>query len=362
MLKKATALLLAGLSAATWTGCGTTSSHYVFVTLPSANQIAVYREDPNSGILTVLLNSPFAAGKAPEAVLLHPSGKYLYVANSGEDDISLFSIAPSTGILTEVSRTSTGGLTPLYMALDPTGGFLYVVNVLSAPSSDLSVFQVASDGTLTPTSPRPYPLGVTANSMALAPSGSFIFIGAEQGQQQGVVAVYPLSGGVLQAPVGAFTTAAGTIPNGLVVDSKGAFLYATNGLGGNSIAEFSIGAGGVLTPLAGSPLGEPSGVTSPASLIIDPSGKYLYIANQGTNNLGAYSVGTGGGLTILTLSPFSTVKQPTALAADPNGKYLMVGGQSGSLEVFLLNTGNGTLGEVASYSPGGFPSSIAVLQ
>jgi 6-phosphogluconolactonase len=357
MLKKATALLLVGLSAATWTGCGATSSHYVFATIPSVNQIRVYREDPNSGILTELLNSPFAAGKAPEAVLLHPSGKYLYVANSGENDISLFSIAPSTGILTEVSRTSiVGGLTPLYMALDATGGFLYVVNVLSAPSSNLSVFQVASDGTLTPASPRPYPLGVTATGMALAPSGNFIFIGSVLGQ----VAVYPLTAGVLGAPVGAFTTAVGTIPTGLAVDSKGAYLYATNGNGGNSISAFSIGAGGVLSLLAGSPLGEPSGVTSPVSLIIDPSGKYLYVANQGSNNLGAYSIGTDGGLTILTLSPFSTVKQPTSLAADSNGKYLLVGGQSGSLEVFLLNTGNGTLGEVATYTPGGLPSSIAV--
>jgi 6-phosphogluconolactonase len=357
MLKKATALLLVGLSAATWTGCTTTSSHYVFAAIPANNTIAVYREDPNSGILTVLLNSPFAAGKAPEAVLLHPSGKYLYVANSGEDDISLFSIAPSTGILTELSRTSTGGLTPLYMALDPTGGFLYVVNVLSAPSSDLSVFQVASDGTLTPTN-APYSLGVTATSMALAPSGNFIFIGSVLGQ----VAVYPLSGGVPGAPVGAYTTSVGTIPTALVVDSKGANLYATNGNGGDSISQFSIEPSGVLMQVAGSPVGEPSGVTSPVSLIIDPSGKYLYVANQGTNNLGAYSIGSDGGLTILTLSPFSTVKQPTSLAADPNGKYLLVGGQSGSLEVFLLNSGNGTLGEVASYSPGAFPSSVAVLQ
>jgi len=356
MLKKATALLLMGLSAATWTGCTTTSSHYVFAAIPANNTIAVYREDPNSGILTALLNSPFAAGKAPEAVLLHPSGKYLYVANSGEDDISLFSIAPSTGILTEVSRTSTSGLTPLYMALDATGGFLYVVNDLSAPSSNLSVFQVASDGTLTLTN-SPYPLGVTARSMALAPSGNFIFIGSELGQ----VAVYPLSSGVLQPPVGAFTTAVGTIPTGLAVDSKGAYLYVAND-DGNSISAFSIGAGGALAQLPGSPLGEPSGVTSPVALIIDPSGKYLYVANQGTNNLGAYSIGSDGGLTILTLSPFSTVKQPTSLAADPNGKYLLVGGQSGSLEVFLLNSGNGTLGEVASYSPGAFPSSIAVLQ
>jgi|SRR5579863_10544145 len=366
MLKKATALLVAGLSAATWTSCGTTSSHYVYATLPSANEIAVLREDPNSGTLTTLLNSPFATGQAPESVLLHPSGSSLYVANSAEDTISLFSIAPSTGILTEVSRTPTGGLTPLFMAMDKANSFLYVAN---AVDGTLSAFSFASDGTLTPVGGSPFTLNVVAFGMALSPSGNFLFLGTERqtgpGIEQGQIAVFSLSGGV-PAAVGEFPTSVNTIPNGLVVDSTGTYLYATNGNGGNSISEFTITSTGALQQFPDSPLGE-SGVSAPVALLIDPSGKYLYVANQGSSNsssgnLAAYSIGTGGGLTILTLSPFSTVKQPTSLAADPNGKYLMVGGQSGSLEVFLLNTGNGTLGEVATYSPGGFPSSIAVLQ
>src|SRR5271170_7452595 len=147
MLKKATALLVVSLSAATWISCGTSSNHYLYATLPSTNQIVVYREDPNSGVLTKLLNSPFNTGLAPQAILLHPSGKYLYAANSGEDDISLFSIAPSTGIITEVSRTPLGAsaLTPVLMAMDAAGGYLYVAN---ATSGSLSVLSFAADGTL----------------------------------------------------------------------------------------------------------------------------------------------------------------------------------------------------------------------
>ncbi|MGA9979472.1 MAG: beta-propeller fold lactonase family protein [Candidatus Sulfotelmatobacter sp.] len=363
MLKKATALLIVVLSAATWISCGATSSHYVFTTLPSANQIAVFREDPNSGVLTTLLNSPFTAGQAPEAILLHPSGKYLYVANSAEDDISLFSIAQSTGIITEVSRTLLGkdAQTPVLMAMDAKGGYLYVAN---ATSGSLSILSFASDGTLS--APTTTFLGVKPTGMALSPSGSFLFIAAAvpNGQtQNGQIEVWSLAAGV-PTVVGLFPTVANTTPTGLVVDSTGTYLYCVNGSGGNSISEFTIGAGGILTQLP--TLGE-SGVSAPVALLIDPSGKYLYVANQGSSNsssgnLGAYSIGSDGGLTILTLSPFTTVKQPTSLAADPNGNYLMVGGQGGSLEVFLLDPGNGTLGEVATYSPGGFPSSIAILQ
>jgi 6-phosphogluconolactonase len=365
MLKKATALLVVVLSAATWISCGSSSSHYVFTTLPSANEIAVFREDPNSGTLTKLLNSPFDTGLAPEAILLHPSGKYLYVANSGEDDISLFSIAPSTGIITEVSRTplGTSALTPVLMAMDATNGYLYVAN---ATSGSLSVLSFASDGTLS--TPATTFLGVKPTGMVLSPSGNFIFIGAAvpSGQtQNGEVEVWSLAAGV-PTLVGLFPTAANTTPGGLVVDSTGTYLYCANGAGGNSISEFTIGSGGILTQFPNSPLGE-SGVSAPVSLLIDPSGKYLYVANQGSassasGNLAAYSIGSGGALTILTLSPFTTVKQPTSLAADPNGKYVMVGGQGGSLEVFLLDPSNGTLGEVATYTPGGFPSSIAILQ
>jgi 6-phosphogluconolactonase len=366
MLKKATALLVVGLSAATWISCGATSSHYVFTTLPSTNQIAVLREDPNSGVLTTLLNSPFTAGLAPQAILVHPSGKYLYVANSAEDDISLFSIAQSTGIITEVSRTPTGGLSPVLMAVDKTGGFLYVLNAIQA---SLSIFSFASDGALTAIPGSPFFLGVSPTGMALAPAGNFIFIGTAIPSAQiesGQIEVFSLSAGLPPRLVGLFPTGSNSTASGLVVDSTGSFLYCANGAGGNSISEFSIAAGGILSPLSGSPLGE-SGVSAPVALLIDPSGKYLYVANQGSSssaagNLAAYSIGSDGGLTILALSPFTTVKQPTSLAADPNGKYLMVGGQAGSLEVFLLDPGNGTLGEVATYTPGGFPSSIAILQ
>jgi 6-phosphogluconolactonase (cycloisomerase 2 family) len=356
MLKKATALLVVSLSAATWTGCGTTSNHYVFASIPATNQVVVFREDPNSGVLTALANSPFAAGRAPQAVLLHPSGKYLYVANSGEGNISLFSIAPSTGILTEISRTNTGGTTPLLMAMDSAGSLLYVAD----PALEyLSVFSFASDGTLTSLSTTS--LGITPTGLALSP-GKFVFIGGSQGQV-GQVEVWGLNSGTPTTLVGLFPTSNNATASGLVVDSTGSNLFVANGNGSNSISEFSIGADGTLSQLPGFPLGEPSGTTSPVSLLIDPSGKYLYVANQGSNNLAAYSVVSGGGLTVLANSPFGTIKAPTSLAADPNGKYLMVGSQSGaSLEVFLLNSGNGTLGEVASYGTGGFPSSIAVLQ
>ena len=62
MLKKAAALFLAGVSLATWTSCGKVTNQYLFAAISGASQIGSYREDPNSGVLTLVTGSPFTAG------------------------------------------------------------------------------------------------------------------------------------------------------------------------------------------------------------------------------------------------------------------------------------------------------------
>ena len=125
MLQKALVLVFVVASIASCIGCGTTASHYVYTTIPATNQIIAYREDPNSGVLTQIAGSPYPVGDGAHSAVLHPSGKFLYVANPGqlEDDISLFTIA-SNGALTEVTpRTSIGvnASQPELLAMDPAG-------------------------------------------------------------------------------------------------------------------------------------------------------------------------------------------------------------------------------------------------
>jgi hypothetical protein len=86
MLKRAAELVLLCVSIAGWSGCGSTSSHYVFAT--SSNQVLAFREDPNSGVLTAISGSPFTAGNGARSAVLAPSKKFLYVANSGDNNIS----------------------------------------------------------------------------------------------------------------------------------------------------------------------------------------------------------------------------------------------------------------------------------
>jgi 6-phosphogluconolactonase len=89
--------------------------------------------DPATGRLTTLQTiSTRAAGatgtNTTAEVWVHPSGKFVYGSNRGDDNIVTYSIAPATGMISLVGHTSTQGMTPRSFTLDPAGAFLYAAN------------------------------------------------------------------------------------------------------------------------------------------------------------------------------------------------------------------------------------------
>lgn len=362
MVKRAAALFLVCASLATWVGCGPTSSDYMYVAIPGSNEIVIYREDPNSGILTQLVGSPILAGLAVQSLVIHPSGKFLYAANTAENDVSLFTIS-SGGGLTEITPRTVVGSAPNLIAMDAAGTFLYVGN---SGSKDLSVFSInASNGALTlvvQTSGQTAPIGLSPINMQVSPSGGVLYVtGAVSvgGISQGVIEAFSLTNGVLTVlPTSPYTT--GISPVGLAITPGGGFLYTANNQNGGSISEFTIIADGSLTQFANSPFGSP--YLGPFALQIDKSGTYVYVANQASSFVTGYSIGSDGSLAGLTTSPFATGADPSVLATDKAGKYLFVGNQkSPAIQSFSLDAGSGTLTSVATYTlSAGTPTSIAV--
>src|SRR6201997_2946223 len=127
MLKKAAALLLVCASAGICVSCGVTQGRLLYAAIPTSNELVVYREDPNSGALTQLVGSPIAAGSGVRALALHPSQKFLYAVNTGENDVSFFEVSTSGSLIEKTPRTVVGTAPPL-LAMDPSGNFLYVGN------------------------------------------------------------------------------------------------------------------------------------------------------------------------------------------------------------------------------------------
>jgi 6-phosphogluconolactonase len=367
MLQKALVLFLVLASIAGCIGCGSTSSHYVYATIPAANQIIAYREDPNSGVLTQISGSPYTVGEGAISLVLHPSGKFLYVANpgqggTGENDISLFTIA-SDGVLTEVlprASVAPNASQPQLLVMDPAGAFLYVMN---AGSSNISVFSIDSgSGVLTQVANSPFSIGALPLNMQLTPSGNFLYVSLAS-QPNGLIATFSVAGGQLSL-IG-ITSTAGINPYGLAINAGGTFLYAANDNGASSsISIFTIASSGALAEIQGSPIA--NGYSSPVAMIFDPSGKYLYVANQGSSNVAAYTIDSTG-LPVLTTSttttnPVTTEPSPSFLVADPTGKYLFVGNQGSGAGIQAFGVSSGSFTALSTYGVGNTPSSIAVVQ
>jgi DNA-binding beta-propeller fold protein YncE len=354
MLKKAGTLLLICASLATWISCGKTTNHFVYAAINASNEIYVFREDPNSGVLTQLSLSPIGAGVGIQTLLIHPSNKYLYASNSGEGDVSLFAIS-SDGALNEVLPRTPVGVGPTAMVMDSAGAYLYVAN---SGGNSVSVFSIGSGGALTPVGTQ-VPVGLSPLDMAIDPTGSILYI-TGNGTLGSEIQVFSLNAGVLTSTAGSpYQT--GTDPQGVVVSPSGANVYTAN-TNDDSVSEFT-SASGALTPVAGSPFGG-STFASPNSLYISKTGGFLCVTNKGSSNISVYAIASDGSLSVISASPFASVAAPSVIAGDPNGEYIFVGNQQAgqtAVQSFAVTASSGILTAIASYKLPGTATSIVVL-
>lgn len=364
MLQKALVLLFVVASIAGGVGCGSTSSHYLYTAVPVENQIIAYREDPNSGVITEIAGSPYSVGEGVNSLVAHPSGKYLYASNPGqggtvEDDISLI-LVNSDGTITESGRTSLApyASAPQLLVMDPAGAYLYVMNT---GSNNVSVFAISStNGGLTQVPNSPFNVGAQVLTMQLAPSGNFLYVSVAE-QSSGWVAAYSVTAG--QLALVDFEPTNGVNPYSMVINSAGTYLYAAN-YASNSLSVFAISSSGTLTLQAGTPLAD--GYDGPLSMIFDPSGNYLYVANQTSNNVSVYTINSDGLPAALnsstTTNAYGTENTPSFLAIDPGGKYLFVANEGGGAGIQGFEISNGTLTAVTINAIGNTPKSIAIVK
>lgn len=108
------------------------------------------------GVPTVLvwtvsaLPPGFSGQNTAAEIAVHPSGRFVYTSNRGHDSVAWFSVGEDGRRLELKGHVPTGGKTPRFIGLDPTGRYLLAAN---QDSHNVVVFQV-DDST-----GRPVPTG-----------------------------------------------------------------------------------------------------------------------------------------------------------------------------------------------------------
>jgi 6-phosphogluconolactonase len=130
------------------------SGKIVYVINEMGSTVVAYSYHPSDGAMAPtqkvsLLPGQFPGESTAAEVVLHPSGKFLYGSNRGDDSIAVFGVDPKTGTLTSIERVPTGGKTPRSFAIDPSGEWLVAAN---QDSNSVVVFRVNKEsGRLTAT-------------------------------------------------------------------------------------------------------------------------------------------------------------------------------------------------------------------
>jgi 6-phosphogluconolactonase (cycloisomerase 2 family) len=285
-----------------------------------------------------------------DAVTVDPSGKFVYVASSGDvwdidfGNISTYTINPTTGALTSTGTGGPGGDFPNSLAVDPSGKFAFAADGGTLPaggaggSSNVSMYTI--DGTTGAlTLMGTVSTGTGPDSVAVDPSGKFVYVTNEYDVPGGTGSVSMYT---LDATTGALTSigtiAAGTEPVSVVADPAGQFAYVAN-FQSNNVSMYSIDATtGALTSI-----GTIAAGTNPDSVAVDPAGKFAYVSNNGSNNVSMYTINsTTGALT--SVGMIAAGQFPTSVAVHPSGKFVYVTNYgSNTVSMYSIDATTGVL-------------------
>jgi 6-phosphogluconolactonase (cycloisomerase 2 family) len=288
--------------------------------------VSMYTINPTTGALASIGPPVSSQDASGNSVTVDPSGKFVYVANLGDDfstdgSVISYAINATTGALTstgDISGNCPGLCVPLSVAVDPSGKFAYVPNGDGENPTNVAMYTInATTGVLTSvgqTSVEDF-----AASVAVDPSGKFAYVATQSGTpgSAGSVSMFTINAttGAL-ASIG--TIAAGTNPVSVIVDPLGKFVYMANS-GSGDVSMYTINATtGALTSI-----GTVAAGTGPVSMAVDPSGKFVYVVNFNSNDVSMYTINaTTGALT--SIGTITTAQSPTSIAVHPSGKFAYV--------------------------------------
>jgi 6-phosphogluconolactonase (cycloisomerase 2 family) len=166
--------------------------------------------------------------------------------------------------------------------------------------------------------------------IVVAPSADFVYVNNDVAGASSVSAFSVGAGGALTpVPGSPFQTGGrGTgggffATNRITVCAVGNFLYASNA-GSNDVSAFAINpATGVLTAVPGSPFATGGTNDRGIGLAATPNNQFLYAMNSGSNNVTIFSIGSNGALTRVG-APVALNLQPDGEKVSPDGRFLVV--------------------------------------
>jgi 6-phosphogluconolactonase len=334
--------------------------------------IYVSRLDRESGQLSV----PELAAETvnPSFLAVHPSGEFLYAVNEVDEaggeragEASAFSIDRASGRLKLMNRSSSMGPGPCYLSLDRTGRHLLVANYVGG---SVAVLPVGEDGVLgLATSFVQHKGSGTPHAHSIDVDASNRFaLAADLGLDRVYVYRFDPSKGTLADGDPPFASIAeGAGPRHVALHPEGGFAYVLNELSMTLTAmryDPERGTLAAIQTLSSLPDGVEVGPGfSGAEVLVHPRGGFLYASNRGHDTIAVLAVDEDEG-TVELLEHVSTGgRTPRGFGIDPSGDYLLAANQdSDNVVVFRIEPGGGRLSPPRQTVEVGSPVAVAFVK
>jgi len=330
----------------------------------SSKGIYVYRFYEERG-RTAYLNEMDSVSN-PSYVTASADNKFVYSVNEGpQGGVSAFTFNANTGKMVLINKQPTQGADPCHILEDKEQRNLFVANY---SSGSLAVFPVNKDGSIGQLSQliqdegssvvKDRQQGPHVHNAILSENEKYLLY-TDLGTDKVNIMRYKASKNPPLTPADpAFVSVkAGNGPRHMVFSADYKYLYLVQEIGG-VINTYNYD-NGKLTQVQSVDMLTPAmkGNIGSAAIKLSPDGRFLYASNRGNaNEIVQYEINPENGqLTFVARTP-TLGKGPRDFSIDPSGKFLLVANQnSDNIFVYRLDPATGKILNVISHLDIGSP-------
>ncbi|MGO9469905.1 MAG: lactonase family protein [Isosphaeraceae bacterium] len=328
-------------------------------------------------------------GTSPSCLALNTSGTRLYSANETdragadkEGTVSAFAINRADGKLELLNTVRSGGAGPTFVSVHPSGRFVLVANYFGGSIAVLPILAggrlaAATDikndaGKLGPTRAANAPPGSFAKSghdrthahmIQSDPAGRFV-LHVDLGLDKIFVWKFDDQKGVLApSEPPAVSLPPGDGPRHFHFHPNGRWFYSIQEEGSTIVLFDYDAAGGRLAArqtISSLPPGF-AGTNFCSEILVSADGRFVYAGNRLHDSIGIFSIGPDGTLAFAG-EEWTRGNYPRSFNFDPTGRFLYCCNQrADNIAVFRVDRQTGRLAFTGHYTDVGNPSSIVFL-
>ncbi len=360
------------------------------VDLPPGNGrgIHLFSVDRSTGAMTAI--DVYEMGTSPSSLVVNENGTRLYSANetdrvgeSRQGTVSSFTIDRTDGKLKLLNTVPSGGAGPTYVSLHPSGRFLLVANYFGG---SVAVLPILADGQLGTSTDVQADAGEIGPARATnAPPGSFAFSGHDRTHAHMIQAdpsgrfVIHVDLGLDQIFVWKFDSQRGVLtanepptislppgdgPRHFHFHPNGRWFYSIQEEGSTVVLFDYDAVTGHLSPrqTISSLPPEYAGSNFCSEILVSADGRFVYAGNRLHDSIAIFAVEADGTLTFKGYE-WTRGNYPRSFNFDPSGNFLFCCNQrADNVTVFRTDRETGGLEFTGQYTPVGNPSCIVFLE